>query len=576
MKVLLRFVFFKAVLHLLALISWCSPGICDVSVPPSYLLLDSFGTVRLVETGRTGTPRIYDLAAFGDGRTQFVDMEATTSDVYLLNSEGEVRTLGDPDWRLSAPLSGGMAIDLELNSSGDGFYILDRFGGVHSLGTATRDWGEVPPYFGWDIARDLEVTTEEKGYYLLDGYGIVHSLGTASIYRGVYFGWDIARDLELLPDESGCCAMDGLGNVYLLGKGTPRKLADSSHAAGDVARDLVLFPDNSSFFTLDGFGNISNFGNAPFLQGFPLRQNIAQSIVPLTSEQARQLLLPPASTKVFLSPTSTTIADWQDSVEIDLNVENAFALKEVQCEISFEPSALAVSESPVRQRGESSFQERCFVENSEPGLLSVRCLPPAEGENEAMTGSGTFLTVKFIPLRPGISQVGLHNFRGSDARTFGSSWKLPDPEPVTVNVVTKATYASLSISRAPLDASQNLLTADIFLLDATSVHGARFDLNFDNRSLELVQIEEGHLLRSFGPTLALFEPRAQANAAGELSDNGICLLGNGSTAKGTGTIATLTFSARGSLNPNVELNRVVVTDGDGNESLLPVKKCLAP
>jgi hypothetical protein len=90
-----------------------------------------------------------------------------------------------------------VAVDLEVAvvySEGtekirtNGYYILDKFGAVHwniedGMGNVSRaPWnGEAQPYFGWDIARAFELTPTAKGYFLMDGYGGVHTVGDASL-----------------------------------------------------------------------------------------------------------------------------------------------------------------------------------------------------------------------------------------------------------------------------------------------------------------------------------------------------------------------------------------------------------
>ena len=75
--------------------------------------------------------------------------------------------------------------------------MLDGYGGIHAGGGAPV-MNPVTPYFGWDIARDMELNASGNGYYVLDGYGGIHTGGAASTLTSPtpYFGWDIAKDLE--------------------------------------------------------------------------------------------------------------------------------------------------------------------------------------------------------------------------------------------------------------------------------------------------------------------------------------------------------------------------------------------
>ena len=77
-----------------------------------------------------------------------------------------------------------------------GFYVLDRFGGVHTGGGAAA---MVPgtPYFGFNVAQDMELAV--LGFYVLDRFGGVHTGGGAPVLLPgtPYFGFDVAQDLEL-------------------------------------------------------------------------------------------------------------------------------------------------------------------------------------------------------------------------------------------------------------------------------------------------------------------------------------------------------------------------------------------
>ncbi len=59
---------------------------------------------------------------------------------------------------------------------------------------------------GWDIARGIAVRQGARGGYILDGWGGIHSVGKAPpLQASAYWpGWDIARAIALRPDgESG-------------------------------------------------------------------------------------------------------------------------------------------------------------------------------------------------------------------------------------------------------------------------------------------------------------------------------------------------------------------------------------
>ena len=75
------------------------------------------------------------------------------------------------------------AVDIEIYEPGPGYYILDEFGGIHTVGINLRNFASSAYkslYFGWDIARDMELTNSGEGLVILDGFGGVHFVGDAT------------------------------------------------------------------------------------------------------------------------------------------------------------------------------------------------------------------------------------------------------------------------------------------------------------------------------------------------------------------------------------------------------------
>jgi hypothetical protein len=171
-----------------------------------------------------------------------------------------------------------VAVDLEVavyydttveNIHVNGYYILDKFGGVHwniedengDVKVAPWSGKQAQPYFGWDIARAFEMTPTAQGYYLMDGYGGVHVVGDASIDFVVqpkgnptpyfaFFGWDIAKDIELVVSETGfvngVVVLDGYGGLHEAGDVTIQNplplFEDGNGDPWDIAKDLEISP----------------------------------------------------------------------------------------------------------------------------------------------------------------------------------------------------------------------------------------------------------------------------------------------------------------------------------------------
>ena len=80
------------------------------------------------------------------------------------------RFAGGPYWR-----NWDIARSIAYRPDGS-LYELDGFGTVWNLGGA-KNYGS--PYFGWNIARDITVAPGGNGYVVVDGFGGMHRFGSA-------------------------------------------------------------------------------------------------------------------------------------------------------------------------------------------------------------------------------------------------------------------------------------------------------------------------------------------------------------------------------------------------------------
>lgn len=91
-------------------------------------------------------------------------------------------------------------------------YVLDGFGGVHSINGAMTIT-PATPYFGFDVAESIQVLPGGEGYYVLDAFGGLHAGGTAPTPTPPpYFGFDIARDMSLVPTASSTMVVASPGS----------------------------------------------------------------------------------------------------------------------------------------------------------------------------------------------------------------------------------------------------------------------------------------------------------------------------------------------------------------------------
>lgn len=185
---------------------------------------------------------------------------------YLLSGTGAVKSVNAPYF--GAPTFGwDIARDIAVMPDGQGYIVLDGWGGLHKFGSAATGviGGLGFPYWpGWDIARSITIMPDGKGYIVLDGWGGLHPTGSAPAFaHGPYWrGWDIARSVRVKPDGAGAYVLDGFGMVWPLG--TARHIGHPWFG-WDIARQLTVTPDGNGYAVLDGFGGIHAFGSAPLL-----------------------------------------------------------------------------------------------------------------------------------------------------------------------------------------------------------------------------------------------------------------------------------------------------------------------
>jgi hypothetical protein len=169
--------------------------------------------------------------------------------------------------RFPAPL----ARDIATMPDGNGYVILDGYGGVHRYGSAKFSLANVVgPYFGFDIARSIAVTPDGKGFAIIDGYGGYHRAGNAPRIRTFPYwrGWDIARSIEFSP-SGGAYMLDGFGTVWSRGGA---KGYGATYFGWDIARDLAPWPDGKGYAVIDGFGGVHRFGSAKKAAKLPYQQ----------------------------------------------------------------------------------------------------------------------------------------------------------------------------------------------------------------------------------------------------------------------------------------------------------------
>ncbi len=183
---------------------------------------------------------------------------------YVLNGSGAVKAVGAPFYGAPA-FAWDIARDIATTPDGNGYVVLDGYGGVHLYGSAATGPLRLlhGPYFNFDIARSIAITADGAGYFLLDGFGGIHVVGTATRPKGRYpywSGWDIARSIAITGNGAGLVELDGFGAAWTFGT-LPR--LGTAYFGFDIGRDIAVTPDGAGYVILDGFGGVHRYGTAP-------------------------------------------------------------------------------------------------------------------------------------------------------------------------------------------------------------------------------------------------------------------------------------------------------------------------
>lgn len=267
-------------------VSWSGPTF------PSYDLTvsEDGGAWRSVAAGLTATSfhfyglagHRYQFAVAGSGSNQSAQSTAVAvagtaatpfpfKSAYSVDQFGQVYAIGSqPAWQ-GPQWNWDIARGISVVPSGEGGFVLDGWGGVHSFGSPGAV--SVADYWpGWDIARDVASAPDGNGGYVLDGWGGVHTFTTAghampapAHVSGYWPGWDIARRLVVFPDGSGGYVLDGWGGVHPFSIGSaamPATPTVSGYWPGwDITRGITLTGSRSGY-TVDGWGGVHPFNGA--------------------------------------------------------------------------------------------------------------------------------------------------------------------------------------------------------------------------------------------------------------------------------------------------------------------------
>jgi hypothetical protein len=255
-----------------------SPGTDDGTNPPEWRFVSQLRVGAWVLAGQ-------HVAFLGDSG----NAETTPSHLHLeLHDPNGTAVDPEPSVRAAPDIPRPRAAAVAARS-GSGHWVLDRRGTVHAFNGAP--WlGH--PAFGWDIARDLAVMPDGNGYVVLDGWGGLHLYGSARSalghLQGPYWpGHDVGRAVAVTPDGAGLIVLDAWGGVHRRGSAASLPATSGAYWPGwDIARDVAVMPDGGGYAVLDGWGGLHAAGSAapvvanhpvPYWQGWDVARAVALS-----------------------------------------------------------------------------------------------------------------------------------------------------------------------------------------------------------------------------------------------------------------------------------------------------------
>ena len=143
-------------------------------------------------------------------------------------------------------------------------------------------------------------------------------------------------------------------------------------------------------------------------------------------------------------------------------------------------------------------------------------------------------------------------------------YKFISPRPPLPEITLKiAPPAIFDPTKVPCES----FNINITIINAVYLHGFSLKLQFNSTTLECTTVQEGDLLRKFGPTLMEYE----INNLAEFTFISINLTEPASAAEGNGTLATLTFHVLNTGDSTFHLYETELYDTEG--LLLPHETC---
>ena len=133
-------------------------------------------------------------------------------------------------------------------------------------------------------------------------------------------------------------------------------------------------------------------------------------------------------------------------------------------------------------------------------------------------------------------------------------------------VLAHAAMIDIDPVKVPTSPGTNF-ALDLVVANITDLYSVQFDVTFDPTVVSAVNIVEGSLLPSGGPTF--FIPGTIDNGAGTITLTADTLIGTVAGVSGSGTLAEIVFTALNSGTSTIGLSNVVLLDSNSPPDEIP-------
>ena len=266
----------------------------------------------------------------------------------------------------------------------------------------------------------------------------------------------------------------------------------------------------------------------------------------------------------FSFSTETTRFAIGDTFTLYLNTKGVNDLAGWQSDIIFDPAVLKATSVKdgnfLRQGGGRTHFLKGTIDNTEGRITGLGSTRISEGGAD---GEGTLLSITFTAKVVGETRVALRQFQAGSSAGKAIPSASPDiiitvGDPPTLDV--SDTTFSLSTDATPVR-SGDTFTLHLSTKDVTDLAGWQADIAFDPAMLEAVEVSEGDFLKAKGGD-TFFPGGTIDNAAGKIIGLSTARFGDG--VSGTGTLLSITFTAKATGEARVTFDNFFAGSGSGD------------